>query len=305
MKTQTLIRPNLRSNDDRLIARSADLNAPWGPFDAIGSSGLFRPLVRYVNNGDLADPPAPAWYLPDSREIYVHTNAADLGSKAPLVLLDSMVADADAAKVIGLVAHELAHAAISDNMDPVIKAAPWHGELITMLEELRVENYAVRQSALLRRFLRASFALVLSHLPDEFTSKAHVVRAWTITMGRTLGGIADVDETAPVDTAARTLLGEDVVDGLTDLLQEALTLHTGREPDRARMVAICDEWKELVGETTDEHGCTTCTRWTEKGERPDDTGKGDPVEGDADGEGTGDGEGERCRHRHRRGGDEG
>lgn len=302
MKTRpALLRPNLRSNDAALIARAADLNVPWAPFDKIvgASGGLLgkqRPLIRYINDGDLPNPPAPAWYLPDSREIYIHTDAAKLDGKTPRVALTDLhfSTDPKVARIVGLTAHELSHAAISDSMDAVIKAAPWHGELVTMLEELRVENYAVRRSPMLRRYLRASFALVLANLPDEFSSKAHVVRAWTITMGRTLGGIADVDETHAVDVAARTLLSDDIVDGLTDLLQEALTLHTGREADRARMVGICDEWKELVGDTTDEHGCTTCTRHAKPGERPDDTGKGDPAptgEGDAEGDDTGGGAG--------------
>ena len=115
---------------------------------------------------------------------------------------------------------------------------------------------------------------MLGNLPDEFVNKSHVVRAWAIARGRTLAGVAAADETDAVDIAARTLLDDDVVDGLTDLLQEALTLRLDQDWAKERMVAICDEWVELVGETAEATGCTHCAREAEPGEEAG-TEKGD------------------------------
>jgi len=290
---------NLTSSNDTLKLRSVDLNEIQF---VRGICPLSTPIARYVNNDDLAHPPAPAWYLPDTGNIFIHVDDAQIGTPRRLVcgsdeLNGRKEVHIKAARTLGLLAHEAGHAAISNDMDRVVAKAPQHRDLLTLLEELRVENHALRKVPMVRRFLRASFGIVLANLPDDFTSKAHVVRAWAIARGRTLAGVALPDETDPVDTAARTLLDDDVVDGLTDLLQEALTLHLDRHSDRLRLIEICDEWVELVGEPAEATGCTTCVRKAkpgEKGEKEEATGgsgeksedKPDDSEG-TDGEGSG------------------
>ena len=272
-----VIPPDLTSSDPNLVAATPSLN-PDGVclIDRIMvASHKPRPIARYVNKGDIPTPPAPAWYLPAANDIYIHVDDAGL-DKVPVInwmrIMDSP--DSDLARVLGLYCHEAGHAAISDHMTPVQMGAMRHFDLLTLLEELRVENYALRLAPQARRFLRASFTIVLGNLPDTYENKSHVVRAWAIARGRTLAGVAAADETDAVDIAARTLLGDDIVDGLTDLLQEALTLTLHQEWEKERMVAICDEWVELVGETAEATGCTHCTREAEPGEEAGDGGGG-------------------------------
>ena len=270
-----VIPPDLSSRDPHLVLRTMDLNADGNIIDSIVGRGKSRPIARYVDSRDIPNPPAPAWYLPDANDIYIHVDEAGI-KHVPEIRWYSAVgsSDPDLSRILGLFCHEAGHAAISDHMTPVQMGARRHFDLLTLLEELRVENYALRRQPQARRFLRASFAIVLGNLPDEFVNKSHVVRAWAIARGRTLAGVAAADETDAVDIAARTLLDDDVVDGLTDLLQEALTLRLDQDWAKVRMVEICDEWVELVGETAEATGCTHCAREAEPGEEAG-TEKGD------------------------------
>lgn len=270
-----IIPPDLTSSDAHLALRTVDLNRYGGPVDAIIGSYKARPIARYVGRGDIEHPPAPAWYLPAANDLYIHVEAAGI-TDVPEIHWATVYSttDANAARIVGLFCHEAAHAAISDDMTPVQMGARHHFDLLNLLEELRVENYAVRRYAGTRRFLRASFAIVLGNLPEVFENKSHVVRAWAIARGRTLAGIAAADETDAVDIAARTLLGDDVVDGLTDLLQEALTLRLDQDWAKVRIVEICDEWVGLVGEAAETTGCTHCAREAKPGEETGDAGGG-------------------------------
>ena len=280
--------PDLRSSDPKLVARTADLNVSGGIIDTIIGYGKVRPIARYVGKGDIAAPPAPAWYLPAANDIYIHVDDAGLTNVPQFDWYrTTATSDANLARILGLFCHDCCHAAISDHMTPVQMGAKRHWDLLTLLEELRVENYAVRRTAQARRFLRASFAIVLGNLPDTFENKSHVVRAWAITRGRTLAGVAATDETDAVDTAARTLLGDDTVDALTDLLQEALTLRLDQDWAKKRMVAICDEWVELVGESAEHTGCTHCAREAKEGEEAEGAAAGEDGEDD-DEDGGGD-----------------
>jgi hypothetical protein len=282
-----VIPPNLKSSDPKLVARTADLNVEGGMIDSIMDGIKPRPIARYVNSKDIPNPPAPAWYLPDANDIYIHVDEAGIKHVPEVALYPGVsTEDVNYARILGLYCHEAGHAAISDHMTPVQMGAMHHGDLLTLLEELRVENYALRRQPNARRFLRASFALVLENLPDEFETKSHVVRAWAIARGRTLAGVAAPDETEAVDIAARTLLGDDTVDALTDLLQEALTLRLEHAESKTRMVEICDEWVELVGESAEATGCTHCAREAKDGEEPTGTmsGPAKPDEESDDGE---------------------
>ena len=203
------------------------------------------PVARYVGSEDVSDPPAPAWYVPQTGDIYIHADEAGINT--------DNVADHgtgfDWAKSEGLLAHEASHAAISEALRDAERLAPHHGQLLTTLEEVRVENHAIRRFPRGRSGLRASFTIVLKGIRSfDTTSKPTVARAWALVQGRTLAGIATMAETKPMDEAARVLLGDDTVDALMDLLQETVTLVLPR--DTARLIEICDEWVELVGEET-------------------------------------------------------
>lgn len=243
----------LTTENTTLRARAVKLN-DGQEIDTITRHSGRTPVARFVDRRDIADPPAPAWYVPGTADIYIHVDAAGIDPRklpaAPFFHSDQM----DAAKAVGLLCHEAGHAAISDGMALVQRRAPHHGHLLTLLEEIRVENHALRRLPRARRHLRASFSIVLksaTHL--DITNTALVAHAWALVRGRTLAGIATTTETDPLDTAARTLLGDDTVDELTDLLQEAVTLRLPADGDR--MVAICDEWVALVGTTEADESC--------------------------------------------------
>jgi hypothetical protein len=288
--TTAVLTPNLRSTNERLNNASAILNE----IDFIGTIAGSRPVARFIGKDDLPldRNPAPAFYLPASHNIYIHVHDAKVSVNQERLSNWRKTTDRDTATIVGLLAHECGHAAISDDMDAVIKLAPRHRDLVTLFEELRVENHAIRRSPQVRRYLRASFGLVLANLPDEFENTSHVVRAWAICRGRTLAGIAEPDETHSVDLAARTLLDDDTVDALTDLLQEALTLSLDHPGARRRMIAIADEWTDLVGEPAEATGCTTCARDARPGEATDDTTTGEST-GTASGTDTKEGDSEK------------
>ncbi|HEY7033113.1 MAG TPA: hypothetical protein VH482_17370 [Thermomicrobiales bacterium] len=230
------------------------------------------PVARYVGTEDVPNPPAPAWYVPQTGDIYIHADEAGIDTDN----VRGMGTGFDWAKSEGLLAHEASHAAISEALRDAEKLAPHHSQLLTTFEEVRVENHAIRRFPRGRSGLRASFTIVLKGIRSlDTTSKPTVARAWALVQGRTLGGIATMAETKPMDEAARVLLGDDTVDALMDLLQETVTLILPR--DTARLIEICDEWVELVGEETSD-GDDSCD-----GE-PDGTG--------ARGKGKGEGEGE-------------
>jgi len=286
MPTPPAVLRHLRSTNQQLIERSADLNS-LAFVQRIAGMGR-SPMARYVDHGDIAKPPAPAWYIPATGDIYIHIDEAEIGKPKEIrpSITGASTVDAKVARTLGLLAHEAGHAAVSEQMDQLTAKAPRHRPLLTMLEELRVENHAVRTAPEVRQYLRASFALVLANLPDTFENASHVVRAWALTRGRTLSGVAAPEETHPVDVAARTLLGDEVVDTLTDLLQETLTLSLRSDYARDRMIQICDEWHDLIGDPPEMPGCTSCVRGAEPGELfpADGDGEADTGSGDDDDE---------------------
>ena len=51
-------------------------------------------------------------------------------------------------------------------------------------------------------------------------------------------------------------------------------MQVGSVRGRKRMIEICDEWVDLVGEPAESTSCTTCARHAEPGEKPDTESKG-------------------------------
>lgn len=244
------------------------------------------PVGRFVGTEDIPDAPAPAWYVPQTGDLYIH--ADDAGIDTDRIRVDGLRSDTlNSAKALGLLAHEAAHAAISEDLHLAEKRAPHHRALLTMIEEIRVENHALRRVPDVRSGLRGSFTIILANIRDlPVTDHAAIARAWALVQGRTLAGISTLAETKPMDEAARIILGDDTVDTLTDLLQEALTLSLPH--DTNRLIEICDEWRELVGES-----------------EGDGHGEGDGCEREPDGtpvDGSGRGEGEKSEGGDGRGG---
>jgi hypothetical protein len=265
-------------------------------------------VKRAVDGTTMKNPPAPAWYDPTNAEITVHVDAAEVDLRK--IDRDALArggannwstVNRDTAKLIGLVAHENGHVHISNNMADamdVAKARKVHGSVIStlvLLEELRVEAFAIRRAPTMRAPLRASFAMVLDHIAAQPpTTDPEAARAWALVHGRTLGGIATPTETQSFDTAARTILTDDVVDQLSELLQEAIVANL--PADRDRVIEIAQEWVDLVGkgesgsgEGGDGYGsCSGCDDPTGEGRGKGKGSGDDEVEAEAGGGGSGD-----------------
>lgn len=289
---------SLNSKNPDLIAKSRYLNE----FD-LGRLKAKSPHVvaKLVDDGDTPVPPAPAWYEPKTSEIYIHVDSAKISTKKLTNgRINHYTDDKNLAKLLGLYAHELGHANISDDMDVVLDKlrhsktlTPALESTITLLEEVRVEAHVIRTNAPLRRALRASFTIILEGIAENPpTTATEAARAWALVHGRTLSGITDPHETLPMDTAARTVVGDDIIDQLGELLQEAVQLDASRKDDAARLVEIAAEWNTLLDIDADDdaNGTGTCTE--ARDDHRDKNGQGRPSEAadesdDADGEGDG------------------
>ena len=216
----------------------------------------------------------------------------------------------DTAKCVGLLAHETAHAEISAGMETAENMARAAGKkqamgVMTLLEEIRVEAYAIRRSPAMRPALRMSFSMILDGIAKNPPSnEAEAARAWALVAGRTLGGIATPGETGSFDTAARTVLGDDRIDQMVELLQEAIQLNLPGESER--MIEIAEEWVDLVGTSGDEgddscnadkNGASEKMEAAKRAKAPvssdstdDDDGEGEEGEGASSGDPEGDGE---------------
>ena len=204
----------------------------------------------------------------------------------------------NSAKLLGFVVHELAHAGISRRcLGRSRSTADKEGKskavlvVMEMIEELRVEAHVVRRSARFRSTLRASFATYLDSVaasPPE--TKIEAAFAWSLIQGRTLAGVTSPKETIGFDTAARTMIGDDEIDQMGDLLQEAIQL---RLPTQTRrLIEIAEEWLELVDDPENEDGAGgaggSCAGGAAgasgKGDEGDESGDAGASGGDSDDE---------------------
>jgi len=263
-----------------MTVTKADLAANLNDHTGIITVYIKPGVVVHVRNTDDGKAPAPAWYIPGTDDIYIDVDRA----LVPEALVDEWhhLDDKVRARLLGLLAHEAAHSAWSHWLDPrKVKTTKAIFAVLTMLEEIRIENRAVAAAPHVASQLRAALPLVIGDLKEKtITSRAAAARGWALIYGRTLSGIVHDDDVDWMDETARIVLGDDDVDTLVELLTEAVVL-----PSEAvgRLIEIAEEWIEVVG--VDEPG--------------DDDGEGggggcshgDPPE-DADDDGSGEVEGE-------------
>lgn len=166
-------------------------------------------------------------------------------------------------KLIGLVQHELAHCRWSRwLLDPKImrKSTQPQYVMATHFEEIRIEKRVVDSThGRARPTLRSSFEIVLDSIADAApTNKADIATAWLLAVGRAYATVATQEEVRAVDDVARIVLGDETVDTLHELLDEAVMLDIDSvdSPGYARLIEIADEWISLVGVTTDDSSMT-------------------------------------------------
>ena len=241
--SKTIITTKNQTHRDASVKLNDALSTPYW----LGKIANGRtPVARFVGNDDVPNPPAPAWYVPATGDIYIHADEAGI--------------DTDQIVDCGLNAEDNFDCAKASGCSPTKRPTPRSPRIWTGREagsEAPVPAHDDRGSPSreprVRRVpghaesLRASLHDGLESIRElDTTDKATVARAWALVQGRTLAGIATAAETKPMDEAARVILGDDTVDALTDLLQEAVTLQLAGTTDR--IIEICDEWVELVGE---------------------------------------------------------
>lgn len=197
--------------------------------------------VHVVDNVDCPKPPAPAWYIPSTNDVFIHLDEAKYDG-----------AERRTPVIHGLVCHELAHSKWSGWMLKVNIPKAVRGT-VTTFEEMRIENRAVDYDAKVRSYIRAALPLAIGDTHEVPKTRAAVARLWALGYGRALTTVVLPSDVQWIDTAARTLLGDDDVDYLVDLLQEAIGLNMPSNIDR--MIEIAQEWIDVVGEDTDAPSC--------------------------------------------------
>lgn len=302
----------MENNHPLLLSASSLLNDlvprifPWARSGAIASVTV-EPLA--------GSPDTPAWYFPDTGSAFVNLAVVCHGDeKAMERELRKLRTDPRrASTLLGLLAHEFAHSQWSEDIRPVLRDMeikdPGVEQVATLFEELRIEKRAVDWKVdrhyLDAEFwpsnmLRGSFCWLLGEIAraGSFdTRPLGVAHTWALTFGRYPVGIATREEVSPIDNMARTVLGDDTVDTMRELLEEAIATES-----LPRVIRLSEEWLALLRTEDGENPPPSARTCSHTGEGRDDesgTGVGDgtgedkegPADDDGDGK-DGDGDGE-------------
>lgn len=177
---------------------------------------------------------------------------------------------------------------------------------MALLDEIRVERRVADGDEEYAIALRHSFEDLLSRLSESLGGEAlnnyDVARLWLLCYGRYSAGIVEKDDVEPMDLVARSMLGDDIVDVLAEILGEA---SVGADAFKSLKRAAI-EWNELIrstmpeqpgegegegegeGQMSDGEGAGSCGCGRPKGEGEESEGSGSGKgEGEGDGEGQG------------------
>ena len=274
------------SRDEQIAETTKWLNeqARFLPFNRDGS------VVVFVQTDDTnPTPPAPAWYDPKTGDAFVHVDRADID----LDKLNSTSSNHERSTARGLLVHEVAHSRWSEwLMAAETRKAMTRAQhrVATIFEEMRVEQRALNTNTEYRSDMRASLGIIVRHMAEMPTTRYEVAHAWAIIFGRSITTVVDGDEMVWMDNAARTVLGDDDVSYLSDVLQEAIELDMKVSGNLTRMIQLAQEWIDIVGpppEGEDDGGCGHGDGSGESSEKAEGEGAGggdgDGEEGDSDG----------------------
>lgn len=207
-------------------AGRTDLITRVAPLGVAAPAACFVPALGEVrfNSTKLLDPAAdPARIDPD--------NGQDR-SRHPVLM--------------GAAYHEAAHAAHTRLvMDPAAPARV--NELVTCLEEPRIEGRLIGRNPKHREFLRASAQSVLG-LADPGQDVPASMRVLVLVEGRRLAGVLAAHETAPVVAACRAEMGDVTVDSALLILADAVMADDG---DTAELYRCARLLAELVDDDSD------------------------------------------------------
>ena len=250
----------------------ADTVAPWHRKGAT------------VHVGRYDKPPAPAWYEILNGDVHIDLAESAIDVPYEKVLADRIAsidpaqllnrkrrseADRLVLRIMGLLQHEAAHSKWS-TWQPPPGTSRMVAQIMLMFEEVRVERRAMDTgNVFVGVGLRSSMKLIMGNITAEaFRSPVQAAHAWALLVGRVNAGVTTPDEVSAIDIAARIALGDDIVDDLTDLLDEAIFVDADTSYGLARLKEIAEEWLELL-KAEDEPG---------DGEEGGSEGEGEPCE---------------------------
>jgi hypothetical protein len=312
--TTTAVKPLLRDSERTVL--QSQLNA------ALDSLGM-----RHHRTGavlvkvDAADGPAPAmgWYTPGAADITFHVG--EFLKLHPELTPEQLVSTATGMEgwattrarnahggggtkeqnrirkaIAGLLLHEGGHSRHSDwTMEPGFKATLAVINTLMIFEEGRIEkrvvdmNNSSQPKFRVKEYLRAIAQVLLAGTPEKYETLGHAMAVWALVKGRTSAGTLTPEEFAPIDNALRAHLGDDLMDELTDIYDEAMAIDARR--DFERLVELAEQWNEALsipsdgeGEGEAEGGCSHKVKEDAKGEK----GKGESDEEGEEGDGEGD-----------------
>jgi hypothetical protein len=196
-------------------------------------------------------PETPAWYEPRKGDVTINLLAIYNDEKMVRKVLRDLAGPGKVPKVVrGMMAHETAHSRWSvwthpEGVTPAVAAT------MTMFEELRIEKRAADWTDVARNDLRHCFHWLLRRIVDGDidTRPRAVAHTWALIFGRYLASIAALAEVQPIDDVARTALGDDTVDMLREVLEEATNTDSV-----LRLAELAQEWLDTLGSDDDEAG---------------------------------------------------
>lgn len=226
----------------------------------------------------------PAWSDLDTNTIYLDLEALTNGSKG--LTIDALI---DSEELLGVMFHEVAHIEDSRWAKGAKLDRPAVADAMMTMEEVRIETRVVDYGGTDHvNALRAMFTWLLRKILAEDNmpeTPLGVAKMWALTCGRVKAGVAVQGEVINIDTTVRTILGDDVVDAMSDILDEATLV------DRlSRREALAKEWVELFpSEEPEEAPCSLGACASALADAmSDDSGEGggkDKGEGEEEGEG--------------------
>lgn len=212
-------------------------------------------------------------------------------------------------ELAGFLVHEASHAHNSTWGEMVKGVSEAVVSTMVLFEESRIEKRAVDNAGKgsdmgygyassatagrypvfrIKQFLRAVTRLFLETM-TEFVHPLQVIHAWALMRGRVISGTMEVAEFAPIDNAARTIFGDNLMDDLADIHDEAIGLSV-KENGVERLIELAEEWNDTLGikTTVIDHGGCGLGHESES-EKGEGEGEGEGSESEDEGEGEGSG----------------
>jgi hypothetical protein len=319
MTTATVARPTIKISEDKRVELQTRLNTTIAQLGMKGGSGTT--LVK-VDIGDY-EAPAIGWYTPGLADITFHI-AEFLKLHPGMTVTDLMRYTKDMEhwashkarsqdtrydsddketkrirkEIAGLLLHEGGHSLHSNWTEKGFKLPIAVVDTMMVFEEGRIEKRVVdmrnpqQPTFRVKEYLRAIGRLLLANIPEKFPNMGSALGTWALLKGRTSAGTLTPAEFAPIDNALRSHLGDDLMDELTDIYDEAMTVNADRDVER--LIELAKLWNETLGiddeETSGEGGCSHKVKEKGEDEEGDAEGKGEKGESDEEGEGSGEGE---------------